>query len=146
MFGLVISFTIVAFQAVIGPPDAVRAELNGWCAGWRLAAVMPEVAEEIRARTPSWPPNLIPGDFNADGRTDLAMLVDCKGQVQLFAFVVASQGFTTYTLDQPQPLDPRQFLHLIRKDYGSDAIGVEFEAIGGRAWVWRDGRWQSVGR
>jgi hypothetical protein len=26
------------------------------------------------------------------------------------------------------------------------AIGVEFEAIGGHAWVFRDGRWQSVAR
>ena len=36
-----------------------------------------------------------------------------------------------------------QFLHLIRGEYEHDAIGVEYEAIGGHAWVFRDGRWQS---
>lgn len=136
----------IALQFLIAPPDAVRAELDRACAGWRLAPVIPEVAEEIATRTPAWPPNLIPGDFNGDRETDVAMLVDCKGQVQLHAFLATKTGFTKHVLGKPEPFDSRQFLHLIRKEYGDDAIGVEFEAIGGHAWVWRDGRWQSVAR
>jgi hypothetical protein len=137
---------ILLVQALIAVPDPVRADLDAVCAGWRLAPVMPEVAEEIRTRTPSWPANLIPGDFNGDGRADAAVLVDCKGSVQLLAFVATAAGFTKRVLEKPQPLDSRQFLHLIRKEYEHDAIGVEFEAVGGHAWVWRDGRWQSVPR
>lgn len=143
---MLILAAVLVFQAQIAPPDAVRAELDAACAGWRLAAVIPEVAEEIRTRTPSWPPNMIPGDFNGDGEVDVAMLVECTGRVQLHAFLADAKGFSKHVLETPQPPDARQFLHLIRKEYEFDAIGVEFEAIGGRAWIFRGGRWQSVAR
>ena len=141
---MLIPAVLLAFQAQIAPPPAVRAELDKLCGGWTLAAVLPEVDAEIKTRTPSWPPNLIPGDFNGDNETDVAMLVDCKGMVQLAAFVSSGSGFSMHVLEKPQPHDPRQFLHLIRGDFERDAIGVEFVAIGGHAWVLRGGRWQSV--
>lgn len=143
---MLILAVILAVQAQIAPPDAVRAQMATVCAGWRLATVIPEIAEEIRTRTPTWPPNLIPGDFNGDGKVDVAMLADCRGRVQLQVFLAEGSGFSRQALDRPQPHDARQFLHLIRKEYGFDAIGVEFEAIGGRAWMLRDGRWISVAR
>ena len=141
-----IAALLVTAQVVLAPPAAVRSELDAVCPGWRLASVLPEIDQEIRSRTPSWPANLIPGDFNVDQKTDVALLVDCRGQVQLFAFLSNDAGFSMQVLEKPQPLDPRQFLHLIREEYGRDAIGVEYEAIGGHAWVFRDGRWQSVTR
>ena len=134
----------LAAQTLIAVPVAVRQELDGTCAGWRIAPVTPEIEAEIRTRTPSWPANLIPGDFNGDGQTDVAVLVDCKGSVQLDAFLATASGFSKQVLEKPQPLDPRQFLHLIRDEYEHDAIGVEYEAIGGHAWIFKDGRWQSV--
>jgi hypothetical protein len=138
-----IATALLAAQ-LIALPDAIAGELKASCAEWTLAAVLPEVDAEIRSRTPSWPANLIPGDFNGDGQTDVAVLVDCRGMVQLFAFVSRGPAFTRHALTQPEPLDPRQFLHLIRGDFEHDAIGVEFVAIGGHAWVLRDGRWRSV--
>lgn len=136
----------LAMQATIAVPDAVRLELDAICAGWRLAAVLPEIAEEIATRTPSWPPNLLPGDFNGDGETDVALLVDCGGRVQLLAFLTGGRGFTKAVLEPPQPHDARQFLYLIRGEYGHHAIGVEYDAIGGHAWVLRDGTWRSIPR
>jgi hypothetical protein len=133
-------------QALIAVPAPIRGDLDAACAGWRLAPVMPEVAAEIATRTPSWPANLVPGDFNGDGQTDVALLVDCNGRVELLAFLATASGFAKHSFEKPQPLDARQFLHLIRKEYGHDAIGVEFEAIGGHAWVYRANRWQSVAR
>jgi hypothetical protein len=140
-----LSEVLVASQ-LIAPPDAVRAELDATCKGWRLAPVLPEIAEEIKTRTPNWPPNLLPGDFNSDGQVDVAVLIECNGSSQLLAFSSNGPGFSKHLLEKPQPYDSRQFLHLIRKEYEHDAIGVEYEAIGGHAWVWRDGRWQSVVR
>ena len=133
-------------QALIAVPAPVRADLDAACAGWRLAPVIPEVAAEVATRTPSWPPNLIPGDFNGDGQADVALLVDCNGRVELLAFLATASGFAKHNLEKPQPLDPRQFLHLIRKEYEHDAVGVEFDAIGGHAWIYRANRWQSVAR
>ena len=137
---------LVLAMQMIAAPDAVRKELDAICAGWRLAPVMPEIAEEIQTRTPTWPPNLLPGDFNGDGAVDVAALLECKGSVQLVAFLSTAGGFSKVVLEKPEPLDPRQFLHLIRKEYGNDAIGVEYDAIGGHAWIWRDGKWRSVAR
>ena len=133
-------------QTQIPIPAAVRADLDAACPGWQLAPVIPEIAEEIRTRTPSWPPNMIPGDFNGDERVDVAILAECKGSVRLVVFVGTAAGFSKQELEKPQPYDARQFLHLIRKEYEFDAIGVEYEAIGGHAWIWRAGRWQMVER
>jgi len=132
------------WQSLIAPPEAVAKELGATCAGWQLAPVIPEIAEEIKTRTPGWPPNLLPGDFNGDGQVDVAVLVECKGSSQLIAFLGKGEGFSKEVLEKPQPYDARQFLHLIRQEYEHDAIGVEFEAIGGHAWVFRDNRWQSI--
>ena len=137
---------VLVTQSVIGVPDAVRKELDAICPGWQLASVLPEIADEIKTRTPAWPPNLLPGDFNGDGEVDAAVLVDCRGSVQLAAFLANGRGFSMEILEKPQPHDARQFLHLIRKEYGHDAVGVEYDAIGGHAWVWRDRQWRSVPR
>lgn len=134
----------LVLQATITVPDAVRKELDTLCTGWQLASVMPEVADEIKTRTPAWPPNLLPGDFNGDNEIDVAVLQDCRGAVQLVVFLSRDGGFSKEVLEKPEPHDPRQFLHLIRKEYGHDAIGVEFEGVGGHAWVFRDGTWRSI--
>lgn len=141
-----IAAVALAAQSLIAVPDAVGKELDSMCAGWRLAAVIPEVAEEIRTRTPAWPPNLLPGDFNGDGAIDVAVLQECRGTVQLVAFLSRDGGFVREILEKPEAHDPRQFLHLIRKEYEHDAIGVEYDAIGGHAWIFRDRKWTSVPR
>jgi len=137
---------ILVFQALIAPPAAVRAELDKTCAPWRLAPVLPEIEQEIRTRTPSWPANLVPGDFNGDRQADVAVLVECKGTVELSVFIARDSGFVKHVLEPSQLFDARQFLHLVRGEFEHDAIGVEYEAIGGHAWVFRGGRWESVVR
>ena len=134
---------LFALQMIALPPE-VRADLDALCKGWQLAPVIPEIAEEIRTRTPTWPPNLLAGDFNGDGQSDAAVLMECGGNAQLVAFLSSEAGFSKHVLEKPQPYDARQFLHLIRKEFGDDAIGVEYEAIGGHAWVYRNGRWEKV--
>lgn len=137
---------LVAMQAILSFPAPIRADLDAACPGWRLAPVTTEIQAEIASRTPSWPPNLIPGDFNGDGETDAAALIECKGTVQLAVFMATASDFAKTILEKPQPLDSREFLHLIRGEYDHDAIGVEYDAIGGHAWVLKEGKWQSVTR
>ena len=136
----------LALQSVIEVPGPVRATLSAACPSWRLAGVMPEISDEIRNRTPSWPPNLIPGDFDANGQVDVAVLVECGEKVELLAFLASASGFDKHVIEPSQAADPRQFVHLIQKEYGHDAIGVEYLAIGGHAWVYRDGAWRSIPR
>ena len=78
-----IAAMLIAAQTMIAVPEPMRHELDAVCDGWQLAPVLPEIDKEIRTRTPSWPANLIPGDFNVDRQTDVAVLVECKGTVQL---------------------------------------------------------------
>ena len=141
---------LVAWQSVAVVPEAVRRDLDASCPGWTLAAVIPEVADEIRGRTPEWPANFISGDFNGDGRADVAVLANCEGRVQLLAFLAAAPGYTRHVVEKAQPLDPREFIHLIYKESGGgyerDAIGVEYHSIGGKAWIFRDNRWQALQR
>lgn len=137
---------LLAMQAILSFPGPIRADLDASCAGWRLAPVTTEIQAEIASRTPSWPANLIPGDFNGDGETDAAALIECKGTVQLEVFMATASGFAKTILEKPQPLDSREFLHLIRGEYDHDAIGVEYDAIGGHAWVLKEGKWQSIAR
>ena len=103
--------------------------------------------EEITHAHANVAANLIPGDFNSDGQTDVAVLIECKGSVQLVAFLSNGSGFSKEVLEKPQPYDPRAVpAPDSRSEYEHDAIGVEYEAVGGHAWVFRDGRWQSVVR
>lgn len=131
-------------------PDAVRAHIDAAHPGWKLAGVVPEVDGEIRQRTPSWPPNLIFGDFDGNRETDFAVLVEYPDAaisggraVQLLAFLGNGKAFGAFVLEKAASHDPRQFLHLMRNPPGDDAIGVEYEAIGGHAWTYRNGRWHS---
>ena len=148
LLGLVVAVTAAAQDIAL--PAAVRRQIDAVHAGWKLAAVMPEVESEIRERTPSWPPNLIMGDFDGNKQTDVAVLVEYPAPalpggraVQLLAFLGNGAAFTRFVLEPPAPLDARQFLHLIRERGAADAIGVEYEAIGGHACSFRNGKWQS---
>ena len=143
----------IAMQAAAAIPAAVSNDLATWCAGWRLAPVIPEVDAEIRGRTPEWPPNLIFGDFDANGQRDIAVLAECpknggRSTVQVLAYLAGKEGFTRFALEKPEPLDEREFLHLIiggsKGGYGRDAIGVEFHTIGGHTWIFQDQKWQLV--
>lgn len=132
-------------------PSDVRRAIDATHPGWRLAAVLPEIEAEIQERTPTWPANLILGDFDGNAETDVAVLVEHSDPairggraVQLLAFLAERQAFTRYVLEDAAPHDARQFLHLIRERPQGDAIGVEYEAVGGHAWTYRDGRWQST--
>ena len=136
----------LAMQAILSLPASIRADLDASCAGWRLAPVTTEIQAEIASRTPSWPANLIPGDFNGDGQTDAAALIECRGTVQLYVFMASPSGFSNAILEKPQPADSREFLHLIRGEYDHDAIGVEYDAIGGHGWVFKEGKWLSIAR
>ena len=146
--GFVVPLALAAQDIAL--PDAVRRQIDTAHATWQLAAVTPEVGSEIRERTPRWPPNLILGDFDGNKQTDVAVLVEYPEPalpggraVQLFAFLGNGTAFMTFVLEPTAPLDPRQFLHLIRDPGNGDAIGVEYEAIGGHQWSYRNGKWQS---
>jgi hypothetical protein len=95
---VIIAPLFLTAQTLISVPDAVRKDLDPLCKGWQLAPVTPEIAAEIKTRTPTWPPNLLPGDFNGDGQTDVAVLIECNGSAQLVAFLSDGSGFSKQVL------------------------------------------------
>lgn len=143
-----ISATLAAQDVAL--PESARRQIDAAYPGWRLARVIPEVEAEIRERTPTWPPNLILGDFDGNRQTDIALLVEYADAamsggraVRLLALLGDGTGFTMAAIEKAAPHDARQFLHLIRQAGEPDTIGVEFEAIGGHVWSYRNGKWQS---
>src|SRR6188474_3042809 len=99
---------LITAQTLIAVPDQIRRELDAICKGWQLAPVTPEIAEEIKTRTPTWPPNLLPGDFNGDKQVDVAVLIECNGSAQLVAFLSGTSRFSQQVLEKPQPYDARE--------------------------------------
>jgi hypothetical protein len=118
---------------VISAPEARPKELDSPAPGWQLAPVTRRLPRRSDAHA-ELAAELTPRDFNGDGQIDVAVLIECNGSAQLVAFLSNASGFSKQVLEKPQPYDPREFLHLIRQEYEHDAIGVEYEAIGGHAW------------
>jgi hypothetical protein len=57
-------------------PRPVRTALDEKFPGWRLSPVVSRATEVVRRRSPRAQPNLISGDFDGNGQTDYAALIE----------------------------------------------------------------------
>jgi hypothetical protein len=122
-------------------PAPVRAALNQGCPGWRLAPVAPQIEDWFRGYRLPYRPNLATGDFNDDGRPDLAVQILCsldgKPRQLVFGLVARSDsGYQMFPLANDTP-DPFTFLIVYKKGekdfdfeamkpfrYASDSLGL----------------------
>ncbi|MDQ3918284.1 MAG: hypothetical protein M3348_07385, partial [Acidobacteriota bacterium] len=148
-------------------PRAVRAALDARFPGWRFAEAGAEVRRFFAERFPGARPDLIKGDFDGDGRTDFALLIEhgnferrgvsFERVVERLAFLKRGTGYRLYSLERSSPADPELYLTLARKGaasrefrtgrrfkYPHDSISVShFEKAGG-TYVYRRGRFHYV--
>ncbi|HEX8720304.1 MAG TPA: hypothetical protein VF736_06665 [Pyrinomonadaceae bacterium] len=148
-------------------PRAVRAALDARFPGWRFAEVSGEVRQFFAERFPGARPDLVAGDFDGDGRTDYALLVehgnfDRRGQgfdrvVERLAFLRRGPGYRLFALERSSPADPDLYLTLARKGeasrefhtgkrfrYPHDSISVSNFGKAGGTYVYRRGRFRYV--
>ena len=148
-------------------PPAVRSALDRMHPGWRIAAVDDRVREFVGARLgPS--PNVIVGDFDANGRTDVAVLIEYRNTdepdkafthyIEIIAFLNNDKGYEPVRVDNRAPgPNPIYFLTLQKRGdqgfdfeankrftYPQDSIGAWFFEKGGGTYIYDRGRFRLV--
>jgi hypothetical protein len=111
-------------QAAPGIPPGVRSMLDSMHAEWRIAAVSDEVRSAVGERLGETP-NVVAGDFDGNGCTDVALLFEypnvddphawCTHFVELIAFLATEKGYEAIPLRRRYVgPDPWSFLTLRR--------------------------------
>lgn len=126
--------------------------------GWKRAKVPKEVSEYHQARKFPFEPNLIKGDWNGDGKTDYAVLIE-QGNLKnsqggvignrsfTIAFMRTQKGFKHFTIEGG---DYIQIFKKGEKDYNydsgkdfiykNDAIFVGVGDCCGNSYIWKKGK------
>jgi len=148
-------------------PRAVTSALDRRFPGWRFSEVSGDVRQFLRERRPGARPDLIRGDFDGDGRTDYAVLIehgnfDKRGKsfarvVEQLAFLRRGSGYKLSTLESSAPANPELYLTLAEKGaegfdfhtrtkfrYPHDSIRVSYFEKAGGTYIYRGGRFRYV--
>jgi hypothetical protein len=148
-------------------PEAISSTLDRKFPGWRFSEVSGGVRQFFGERFPRARPNLIEGDFDGDGRTDYAVLIEHTNfnrggkafthVVERLAFLRRGAGYRLYALERSAPANPELYLTLARKGgqgrdfrtgrkfrYPHDSIGVSYFEKAGGTYVYRRGRFRYV--
>jgi hypothetical protein len=148
-------------------PAAVRSTLDRVHPGWRIAGVSPEVRQQV-GRSLGETPNLILGDFDGNGRPDVAVLVEYRNTdepakafthyVEALAFLNTDRGFIRFTLRDRSPApNPDLYLTLQKRGaqgfdfvankkftYAHDSIGEWWFGKAGGTYIYEGGRFRRV--
>jgi hypothetical protein len=148
-------------------PEVINSTLNRKFPGWRLSEVSVDVRQFFRERFPDARPNLIEGDFDGNGRTDYALLIEHTNfnksgktfthVVELLAFLKKGATYKLYTLKESAPATPELYLTLAGKGkegrtfhtqsrfrYPNDSITASYFEKAGGTYIFRKGRFRYV--
>ncbi|HEX8150037.1 MAG TPA: hypothetical protein VF591_22835 [Pyrinomonadaceae bacterium] len=148
-------------------PEAINSTLNRKFPGWRFSEVSVEVRQFFGERFPDARPDLIEGDFDGNGRTDYAVLIEHTNfnksgktfthVVELLAFLKRGTKYKLYTLKESAPATPELYLTLAGKGsegrsfhtqsrfrYPYDSITVSYFGKAGGTYIFRRGRFRYV--
>ncbi len=148
-------------------PEAINSTLNRKFPGWRFSEVSGVVGQFFAERFPRARPNLIGGDFDGDGQTDYAVLIEHANfnksgksfthVVELLAFLRRGARYKLHILEGSAPANPELYLTLARKGeegrdfrtgrvfrYPNDSISVSYFEKAGGTYIYRGGRFRYV--
>ena len=155
---LILCFSMVPTQAQqINLPKKCQKILNQKHPGWKIAEISPEILDWFQKSKQSYQPNLIKGDWNGDGKTDYALLIQKakfrknEPGVFLIAFV---KNASSYSFHQLEGYDYIMLMKKGEKDYDfetdktfvykNDAIFAGIFEKAGTSFVWRKGRFIAI--
>jgi hypothetical protein len=144
-----------AEPATVVLPAPIRAALDASHPGWRLSSVSAEVRRFIRTQSLTANPTMIKGDFDGDGRTDYAVLLDHPDSTHLqgpsranrrlgevIAVLNVAGVLKIYSVRTPFPPEPERYLVLRKKGargydietdrhfrFQHDAIGIGYFGV-----------------
>jgi hypothetical protein len=117
-------------------PRAASDALDKRFPGWSLAPVAPQITAWFEQDRIPGRPNLVGGDFDRDGREDLAAQILAGGRQRVVILVARGAGFEVHNAAEEEP-DVFSFLVLFRRGgkdfdfekmkpfrYASDCLGV----------------------
>lgn len=148
-------------------PLSIHSTLDTMFPGWRISSVSSEVRGFLRQRSLVGMPNIIRGDFDGNGGTDYAILIEHPTSsrraapsgtaAEVVAFLEDRGAFKPFVLKEPVPPDLRRYLTLQRKGgeghdleankkfrYPNDSIGVWFFGVAGGTYIFENGSFRYV--
>ena len=148
-------------------PEAINSTLSKKFPGWRLSKVSGDVQQFFGERFPGSRPNLIKGDFDGDGRTDYAVLIEHSNfdkagaafshVVETLALLKRGAGYRLFILQESAPANLEMYLNLARKGeagrvfqtgrkfrYPNDSISVSYFEKAGGTYIFRKGNFRYV--
>ena len=148
-------------------PAALRSMLDRLHPGWRIAGLNAEVRQDVGSLLGPTP-NVIAGDFDGNGRPDVAVLVEYPNTdepekafthyVEALAFLNTDRGFVHFKLRDRSPApNPDLYLTLQRRGaegfdfharkkfiYAHDSIGEWWFGKAGGTYIYEAGRFRRV--
>jgi hypothetical protein len=139
--------------------------LNSKYPGWQPSQVGADVQTFVRERSPGASASVIKGDFDGNGRTDYAILLEYPSGPQdgainwlrLVAFLADKKSFKLIELNDPIPAEPEFYVTLQRKGargynlatdrrfrYPHDSIGMWYFGVAGGTFIFSNGRFRHV--
>lgn len=138
-------------------PNSCKKILNKEFRGWKFAKISREVSEYHQERKFPFEPNLIKGDWNGDGKTDYAVLIE-QGKLKnsegkiienrrfTMAFVQTKTGFNHFKLEGGDYIQifkkgENDYNYDSQKDfiYKNDSIFVGLGCCGS-SYIWKNGK------
>jgi hypothetical protein len=151
LFLFLIALVIPLRAQQIKLPIACKRILDKYFHGWKLTDISADIKKYHQENKFSFEPNLIKGDWNADGKTDYAVLIQKNKETQTIAFLRDDNSYKHFTLDGGDNIGllkkgEKGYNYEKQKDfiYQNDAISVGFWEKGGNAYMWRKNKFISI--
>jgi hypothetical protein len=119
-----------------------------------MAQIQPEIGEYFQRERPHEQPNLIKGDWNGDGKTDYAAMLQSKSNQEKRITIVLMKSGKTYQTHILGASDCIMSIKRGKKDYDferkknfqykNDAIFDYIWEKAGSSYVWEKGRFRGI--
>ena len=138
-------------------PVEIRRTLDTKYPGWTLSPVAKQIEHWFEEARYAYRPNLVTGDFNADGKRDYVVSINTPDkQSAAIAFIAQGGGYEMQLLST-YPTDPFTFLLLYQKGekdfdfkkmkpfrHPTDAVGLMFFTKTPFTFLYRNGKFRKT--
>lgn len=139
---------------IINLPEECQKILERQFRSWKFAEINSDIVEYFKQKRSFEQPNLINGDWNGDGKTDFAALLENKNNAEKRIMVVlmkGKNGYKSFVLDAYDCLmsvkkGSKDYDFEARKSfrYKTDAIFSYYWEKAGTSYVWENGKFRAI--
>lgn len=156
---LLVAFSVCAattgFAQLEAMPVLARRSLEANFRSWEIAEIRSEIVEHHKTEKSPGFPNAIKGDWNGDGKTDYAFLLQSRSDKEkriLVALIASRAGFTQHLIGEAFDGIAFEKKGITRHDFDRNkALRLKNDAIfsfiwekSGTSYFWQNGRFRGV--